>query len=512
MAEVQAQRKVNTEADRLKDSLTLPPPPAARCKWEQALAYFNLLTEEQKEMIKWYLYRQKPAIIKPKPFYIQEPSYGLPDYDTIVALHGGGNYRLDIQDGGKAKKIMEVFLTIPMTNAPKIDLEELDMNDPSNKGYINQLVADGKITRDGQVINSNQPQQSNNTVPEAMARMQSDFMNIFMKMNESQQRQLMEAASKKDELGGTVGNILIEKMKQDNPNNFMTVLVEMLKQQKSTAGDFQPMFAMMGTMMANMVTMSSESSKALQAAQAENTKILLEMMREKTTVKKEGEDEDGLGGGSFIEKMRAMMEFAREIKGGKGAEKSTVEIVMDGISSVGPPILDVVGKALQFAMMNKGGVPAGLGGMPPGPSMASSLPRAAQPGDIYRNGPPAPPESSKVVAMPTPQAQPETGVQQLTPIQRVQQLIATQGPLIFNHLANSGAAFAAWIEDGFGKPTWAMMAQFEEDLLVEGAKTVPDFWNQVSTTYGESYFRKWIQDFKNYEEILAKEEGEEEGE
>jgi hypothetical protein len=40
---------------------------------------------------------------------------------------------------------------------------------------------------------------------------------------------------------------------------------------------------------------------------------------------------------------------------------------------------------------------------------------------------------------------------------------------------------------------------------------VPQFWQQIEGTYGEEYFRKWIEDFKNYESLMDYEEQGEEG-
>ena len=485
MAEIQMQKKVNA-AEELKKSLTLPDPPANRCKWEQAQGYFNLLTEEQKEMIKWYLYRQKPAIIKQKPFYIQEPSYGIPDYDTIVAMHGGGNYRMDIQDAGKSKKMMEVFLTIPMSTAPKIDLEELDMNDPSNKGFINQLIADGKINRDGQVV---QPNSSNNTtsgLPDAMIKMQDSFMNAYMRMTEAQQRQLIEAGNKKDDLGGTVGAILIEKMKQDNPNGLLPILIEAMKT-KNSATEFAPIFTVMTTMMTQMSTM-----------QAENMKMVVELMKEKNNGKEKEDDE--LGGGTFIEKMKSMIELAGMIKGGKVAERSTLETVVDGVSAVLPSVMQTINGWLNFAAMQR----QGMAGVPmpnispsgaPMPNMAQEMPSLPPPANVVEMPKPTP-------GQPVP---PPTGENMAAA--QLGQLLQLQGGLIFSHLEREGDLFADVVIGMFGKPAWAMMAKMSVDEIVTVAKSAPQFWNQVASTYGEPYFREWITQFKNWE-VLSKQEEE----
>jgi hypothetical protein len=486
MPTIAPQKRVNDEAEKLKEGLTLPPSPAQKCKWDQAQAYFNLLTEEQKEMIKWYLYRLKPSIIKPKPFYIQEPSYGIPDEQSIISMHGGGNYRLVIQDAGKAKQIMEVNLSIPLSTPPKINLEELDMNDPQNRGYINQMIAEGKLNSDGKITTPNSPPAGTQTVPEAMVKMQSDFMNIFMKLNQDQRQQLLESAKDKDGLNSAVGQILIEKMKQDNPNSMMTVMVEMLKSQKSTASDFAPIFTVISTMMTQMVSMQNENAKALQSAQAENTKLILEMM------KGNKEDKGDSEGGDIFDKVGKILEIAKSVKGGSNVERGTLEVVMDTLGQIGGPLLNTITQGFQYAMAAK----SGFQGMPmpsANPGMPTTLPTVT------------PKNNNNVTEMPTP----STGaLVQVTPIQQIQQLLSSQGGLIYGHLGNSGAMFADLLVGMYGPVAHASIVKFDDDTIINAAKTVPQFWTQVESTYGEPHFRKWLDEFRRYEEILAQDEEE----
>lgn len=500
MPEVQFQKKVN-EAEKLKESVTIPDPPGHHITWNQFEKWLEIMTPDQLEGIQSYVYRTRPIIVRqqsnPENANYIDVVFGKLTREYIVSQHGGGRFNIHVTTPGNRHKNKQqltiVTLDVPLEEAePVLVYSELDMNARDNRAYVTKLISLGKITQDGKPMTPNQPAPGAQTVPEAMAKMQSDFMNIFMKMNESQQRQLMESASKKDELGGTVGAILIEKMKQDNPNGMLPLLIEMMKQQKSTAGDFTPIFTVVTSMMSQMATM-----------QQENTKMLIEVMRDNKS--KSSDDEDEMGKGSIFDKMKSLMEFAKEIKGGRTAEKSTLETIVDGIQVVGPPLLETVGKYLQFAMMSKG--VSGVPGMQPEMPIMPALPSANQPGDIYKNGPP------KVVTMQPNQStsqpnQPQEQPLQLTSVQQVQQLIATQGPLVFQHLEESGAEFADLVIGMFGKLAWVTMSKFDEETMIAGAKLVPQFWQQVEATYGEAHLRKWITEFKNYEEILAK-EGEE---
>jgi hypothetical protein len=479
MAEVQPQKKINDDAQKLKSALTLPDPPANRCKWEQAKAYFDLLTPDQWEQVQTYIYRTKPIITKPRPFYIDLIS-GRLDYDNILALHGGGEYRLDVQDHGRSKKIMEVTLSIPMSIAPKLDLAELDFNEPKNRGFITQQIAEGKITRDGTPVQPNTPPPGNLTVPEAMMKQSQEFMQLFMRMNETQRQQLIEASKNKDELGGTVGQILIEKMKQDNPNGMMPMFLEFMKTQKNSTSEITPLVALITGMMNQMVTMQSE-----------NTKVLIEVMK---TNKEKPESEEGKGP---FDNLKELLELAKMVKGGGSVEKSTLETIVDGISTVAPPLLQTIGQYLNFASVSRQGV---MGTPMPAPGDIMQ-----PPGNMPQPTAQLPPPN--VIQMP----QPKQELQQMSPIQSVAQTFAAQGKLIYTHMENSGALFAQDIINLYGKPIWQMITKFDDATILAGAKTVPEFWNQVLAVYSEEYFVKWIADFRDYEKVLAEME-EEEGE
>lgn len=484
MAEVQPQKKINDDAQKLKSALTLPDPPANRCKWEQAKAYFDLLTPDQWEQVQTYIYRTKPIITKPRPFYIDIIS-GRLDYDNILALHGGGEYRLDVQDHGRSKKILEVTLSIPMSIAPKLDLAELDFNEPKNRGFITQQIAEGKITRDGTPVQPNTPAAGTLTVPEAMMKQSQEFMQLFMRMNETQRQQLIEASKNKDELGGTVGQILIEKMKQDNPNGMMPMVLEFMKTQKNSTSEITPLVALITGMMNQMVTMQNE-----------NTKVLIEIMK---INKDKPELEEGK---SPFDNLKQLLELAKMVKGGGNVEKSTLETIIDGISTVAPPLLQTIGQYLNFASVSRQSAPGDIM-QPPGniPQSVSQLPPPdimQPPGNISQLPPP------NIVQMPSKQE-----LQQISPIQSVAQTFAAQGKLIYTHMENSGALFAQDIINLYGKPIWQMITKFDDATILAGAKTVPEFWNQVLAVYSEEYFVKWIADFRDYEKVLIKMEEEE---
>src|ERR1700723_3625351 len=103
----------NLAAEELKKANTLPQPPANRCTWDQAEAYFNLLTPDQGQNVQTYVYRTKPVIVRqlsnPENKNYIDIVQGKIDRDYILSQHGGGFYVLHVTDNGASgKKLMEV--------------------------------------------------------------------------------------------------------------------------------------------------------------------------------------------------------------------------------------------------------------------------------------------------------------------------------------------------------------------------------------------------------------------
>ena len=338
-------KRATSEGERSTIKVVIPPPPAPRCTWEQAEPYFNTLTDEQWSFIESYVYRLVPIIDRTLSD-INHKSYidiiqGKIDRDYIVSEHGGGVYNLKINDRTTLNKpLMNLKIEIPVTEAqPKLDIRELDLNENKNKRYIDKLIQEGKLTPDLKVA-GNTPQSQmtssggNQTVPEAMYKMMSDMMQMFAKMSDQQQRQILDKISTRDEIGGTVGTILVEQMKQQNPNAMLSTVVDILGKQKNTAGEFTPIFTVMTTMMSQMSAMQSE-----------NTKMIVEVMKssmENSKKNNSGDDEES-GGTGLIGKVKEIIELASMIKGGRAAEKTTLEVVGDIVGILVPcPLHDSI--------------------------------------------------------------------------------------------------------------------------------------------------------------------------
>ena len=92
------------------------------------------------------------------------------------------------------------------------------------------------------------------------------------------------------------------------------------------------------------------------------------------------------------------------------------------------------------------------------------------------------------------------------------QYIMQYGPVIIPKLAGEGYEFAIDVGNLFGDAAIASMVRFGPDKLLEAAKSVPQFWEQIEKTYGEAHLIQWLKSMCNYKEIVKQQMEEEEGE
>ena len=477
-------KNVQSEAEKLKASVALPDAPGFRCSWDQAQAYFQLLSPEQWENVESYIYRIKPQIVRQlsnseNPNYI-EVIQGRVNKQDIINNHGGGIFQLQVRDrskGQSGKKIMEVKLEVPFSEAePILDYTELDLNARENKAYVEKLINTGKLTRDGKPVTPTTIQQQNSSDTVGVLK---EVMGIVSKLNNDQLAQLRQ--NNNDPVASKVGDILLEKMKQDNPSQLITAITQVMGQQK-TSSDFAPMMQLVTTLITQMSSAQAQTAEKIAALQSENTKLMIEMIKDN---KKSGGSDGELGEGSFKDKLLSIVEIARLIKGGNTPESSTVDKIIDGVSSALPNILQTINTAFQYGIASKTGMG---GGFTPAPT---ALPEIAAPStdpngrssDLYKN-------PQKVVTMPSEPKQPE---QPMQPVNQLQQVINQYGGLILQHMnsGTDGATFAALVVDMVGVPTHAIIARQDDETIITAAKSVPQFWQQIDTVFGEAHFRKW---------------------
>jgi hypothetical protein len=221
-----------------------------------------------------------------------------------------------------------------------------------------------------------------------------------------------------------------------------------------------------------MMTAMQESSK-------QTFTMLMEVIKSNKSEPAEQKDE--------VARLKDILEIAREIKGGGNSNKSTAEVIVDAVTPIIGPALNIVANMMAIRAQTPGvqGVPAPVVN---GKGNITEMPKQNQPGTIGR--------AELVAANPNEAAQ----------------IINQFKPIILNKLSGEGWEFGAWISEGFGDMTAVAITKYGVGGLMAAAKSVPDFWAQIEASYGEAHLRKWLTSFVNYKEEIAKMEAVEEQE
>ena len=96
----------------------------------------------------------------------------------------------------------------------------------------------------------------------------------------------------------------------------------------------------------------------------------------------------------------------------------------------------------------------------------------------------------------------------------IDQQIATFAPLIVANLSKDGFELPDMIRNFYpgGDMIVAGIIKHGKDNILNAMKQVPQLWDTIMRTYGEEHTAKWIEDFVNYKDVIAKIEEEEEEE
>lgn len=490
MPEIQSREKepeiikmgeVEAKAEAIRKARELPKKPGDSVSFVDLTRWLRLLPPEveQEKRIMIYVYRLDPVIQKQlvdatadNNIDVIFDGFQSLGEDYFVDRHGGGTYKLIVKDLDKPKEkrggFFEARLTIPMQMYdPKLDLREVVWDHRDNKGFRiwargKRLIDDNNVPipqtggKETSATNSGNPSEVVNAI-----KMGMDFV---QKLSLQDQDRLKKQLAGEDSVGKGVMEILLEKMKQDDPNKALTMLAAIMKEFKPSPtppppDTLTPMVTMMTAFMAQM----SEQNRIAQEASNKQFMLMIELLK-KDNGSGEGKDE--------FDKMKSIMELAREIKGG-GGSRSTAEVIVDGLSPIVGPALNIVSNIMAMRAH-----PQGTPQIPTVPT-ESGMGMTQQPQQPQQ-----------------PQAQ--------IPANEAMATIQQFGPLIVQHLGEEGWEFADWIRQGFGDSTVAGIAIKGADTLLAAAKSVPEFWNHVSNTYGEAHLKKWLESFCNYKEILAK--------
>jgi hypothetical protein len=486
--------EVEAQAEEIRAKRTLPKKPGDVVTFSEACDWLKILTPEMQSRILLYVYRLIPVInrqyVDPQAsnsIDIISDGFSTLTQDYFVNTHGGGKYKIIVFDSGNKELQRNGFfsatLDIPMLDCPpKLELREVDWDDSKNKGYkswcrAKRLIDENNMPtiekKDGTATTAG----GDNTV--ALMKM---FMEFTSKMDEKQQDKVKVALAGNDGIGKGISDILLERMKQDDPTKIVTIVSTLMSAMKSNEPKVVPATDPLASILPFMQMMQESSNK--------NFTLMLTMI----------DKMNNSGGGNVkevddTERLKNLLEIAKMMKGGGApAERSVTEQLIEAGAAILPGVFNIVGNivamnAAKMGVPNSGPVPIPTNITSTSQAMADA--KAAGQPQQQLNGLPAPTGDSQM----------KMALQQFA-------------PLIIKALENGkpGWEFAVDVENMFGAPTVSYMVKDGVDPLIAIAKSMPEFWNAQVNIYGEPHLRQWVKEFVNYKEESEKmeEQGEEE--
>ncbi len=500
-------REIDKKAEEIKAKRQLPKAPSKSVDFDTMVSWLNLLTKDMWSHVVIYVYRHLPVIdrLKLDPNgvkYIDVLSEPLPSYyEYMVDKHGGGKYGFMVIDTDRDKEdnyknhIFDTKLTISMSqHEPKLDYRELDMNSRENIPYINRLRSQGKIDERGNPMTSNNPNgggnnaNNNNNSTDVVALMK-EFGNIYSKLTADQQTKLRDKIDPEQaSLSQSIGNLLLEKMKQEDPSKTVSMITAMIQAMKAD----QP----------KPDNSSMELFKQMIQMQSDNTKTIIEMMKLQIESNKPVESKSDE---TEFDKILKLIEIAEKLKGGRGGGGSAWDKGLEIAKEVAVPVFNAINNIIALKRQ-QGGVPI-VNNPNMNPNMTPPIPQHIQ--QI---------QQPEMVANPAATSASQQGGNEMgwngaiPPTEQLRGFLYQYGGMVLNQInaGKKGWEFAEDLINFTNSPAvHTMIARHGEDKIVEVLKSVPEFWNQVESVYGEEFLKKWVSDFCHYEEFL---EGENEGE
>lgn len=503
-------RDVDKAARALADEHVLPEVPGSKLSWSQTEEYFKLLTPGMWSHVSVYVYRVKPKIRRQLrdadlPNYID--CFGEPfTLDQFIGRHGGGRYQLRINDNDKkgqqrdAKTIFICDLDVDDIKYPPIlEYAELELDARENQSYITWLRSQGILDARGKVV------QPNSTANGSGVR---DMVDMFRAVRDiTSESQARARPSDDDSLSKSVGNILVEQMRQNDPTkqvqataSLVQNVKEMMDSGKSDSG-ITKIFELLITMTTDQRKVDAELRAEQSRRDSEQRARDMDMMKMVLEAHKPAPDAD-------VDKLTKMYTLAQQIFGDRPTgRRSGWDIGYDIARDVALPAINSIGNIFTSIMA--------LRGRGPGPAVAPAPAAAPIPlsFDPYRdrdataayaasirNQPPAP---TAPPAAPTPAAGPAAApplpTQAAPPAAgnaQVMEIFQNYGGLVLNALNNAtpGWVFADNLVGLLGTATHAMIAQHGEPALVAAMKSIPEF-----AVFGDARLTTFVHEFINFE-------------
>jgi hypothetical protein len=469
------------------------------------LEYWHELNQnpELKARITAYLYRQWPVIKKAEGEtknigVLAEPPAA---FDDLLMEHGSGIYKIFLngfQGKGSAKPLCQCSFQINDPNYPPVvNPKELDMAHPTNKTFIQSLMARGVLKSDGTEVSEGK--EDDDMANTAQLLQVVSEIGKQQRPSDSKALEVMaEAAKRGQDMLATSMDIAMKNSAvaaTGNPAEIIAPVVAMVRDLMTTTStqDSQVVEHLLAQQarqadaMASMVKELAETRQAAMQVQLDALKeqiaagsrskqdSVIDRLQEMRNTRALMRDVLGVGRGDDDDEPRS-----RNGSGGFFESEAGAEVLKKGIDVLGM----LIGAAFQF--MGGGGAGAGAVANPAQHGM---------PGVPGMPGMPAANSAMVPVANPA-QGSADVNMKRMSPAGML--VAAIENPMV-NHLVNgiSGHDFAAWFLDGHGESVYAQVREkaTPEDLtafILEISEPVARF---AAVPGGMERFKKFVSEF-----------------
>lgn len=494
-------RQIDKTAEEIKAKRALPPVPGRSVDFDSMQSWLALFTDEMWKHVTIYVYRYDPVIDNTLAGDTDAPKYidiiiGPFSKDYMISKHGGGKYSFYVTDNDiqKGPSILESTLSIPVTQYdPKIDIRTLDVNSKDNRKWVMFYRQRGELDKDNRPVDTAKttPTISNNpaeAIANAMLAGMDRAAQIYRNAGDRQRSNDDGSGG----LGKAIGDILIEKMRQEDPNKSMESFAKMASMFKSDN--------------------NTELFKMMLQMQTDSTNRMIDLLKEIKKPEAEGKEES-----DPLDKLDKLLEIGEKLGmkiGGRGGPRSGWDTALEAIQTLGAPTLNLVNNIIHMSMLSK---QAAMGGVPSVPPVQPTPP----PNNLIQmptqNTNPNPEPKSNYAAMganPNPETKAETvpvADPEILPnsnpqLIEIQATIRQVGGLVQKQILDGkkGWEFAESLVGMYGVAPHAAISKYGVEKVIEGMKSVPEFWNPIEQPFGEEYLTNWVGEFINYEEILER--------
>jgi hypothetical protein len=501
-------RDIDKKVEEMNARRKLPPLPGREVPFEVMQEWLALLTDEMWETVIIRLYRLGDPHIDtrlvngPDAAKYIDTLVGPFNRDYMIDTHGGGKFEFYVNGEG-GKELFRSKLTLsPGTYEPKIDIHMLDLKVRDNAKWITYYRGKGLLDSNNNVIepkSTTNTQSTNNVDANAIVNgVLAGFDRAINITNRNNQPRHNDDNS----LGNTVGTILVEQMKQNDPTKLATLL-QTLKGTDSNKD-------VMGLIQI-IVQMQNESNNRM-----------MELIKEIRQPAKEAKEEK-----SVLEQMKDFAEVAEVLgfKVGRGGNNSIVGEIMEGAKAIFPPVANLVSQIIQantYAKMQQNQQQQQQNQQPqvtqnPGSNVIQMQKPVEEPKPSYGSMGVNPNPEPKEEIKPEPKLETQLGEQIMQSgvdptLAQIAANIRNVGPVIQKNILDGkrGYEIAEWAVGLFGAGVHGMVAKHGVEQVIAGMKLVPEFWQPLDNAFGEEYMHNWVGEFINYEEIIQQmDEGEE---